>query len=349
LDKNKVQTLSENKVILTCQKCVLSTNMEGVSLDENGICNHCRAAVSDDRLQELRVQAEKQFEELAGKIKGQGSYDVVVGWSGGKDSTYTVAMLKQKYGLRVLGFSFDNGFVSPAAMKNLFTVSETLDVDLMVVKPPFSLMKQIFRESVERHDDLYPAKALHRASIICNSCMGIAKFIALRIAIEKKIPMMAFGWTPGQATVLGAVFRIPAGTIRKTQEASARPLRTLVGDAIRPYFLEEEHFADPALFPWNISPLAWLDYDEENIIEYIKQFGWTRPQDTDPNSTNCLINTFANVIHLKNLGYNPYAMELAEMVRRGKLDREEALQRLATREKPEVMRKVTERLEMNGY
>jgi hypothetical protein len=210
-------------------------------------------------------------------------------------------------------------------------------------------MKKIFRESVEHHDEMYPAKALHRASIICNSCMGMAKFIALRIAIEKQIPMMAFGWTPGQATILGAMFKIPATTIRKTMEASARPLRQLVGDDIRPYFLEEEHFANPDLFPWNISPLAWMEYDEDKIIEHIKQYGWTRPQDTDPNSTNCLINTFANVVHLRNLGYNPYAMELAEMVRRGKMNREEALERLNTKEIPGVMKNVTERLGITNF
>ena len=313
-------------------------------MDETGVCNFCRTAVSDNRLSNYRSQAEAQFLEIVRNSQGKSSFDVIVGWSGGKDSTYTLAMLKQKYGLKVLGFSFDNGFVSPGAMRNLFEVSENLGVDLMIVKPPFDLMKKIFRESIAQQNGLYPEKALHRASVICNSCMGMAKFIALRIAIEKRIPLLAFGWTQGQSPTLGATLKIPASTIRKTMEASARPLRQLIGEEIRPYFLEEEHFADPALFPYNISPLTWMDYDENKIVEYIKQYGWVRPQDTDPNSTNCLINAFANANHQRQLGFNPYAMELAEMVRRGKMTREEALERLSTSEKPEVIRQVSKKL-----
>jgi len=35
--------------------------------------------------------------------------------------------------------------------------------------------------------------------------------------------------------------------------------------------------------------LAFLDYDEETALRSIEPLGWERPQDTDPNSTNCLL------------------------------------------------------------
>lgn len=332
-----------------CKLCVLSDNMDGVRLDEEGICNHCRKVTSAEQLQKWRAEDEAEFVELAEQLRGKASYDVVVGWSGGKDSTYTVAMLKERYNLRVLGFSFDNGFISPTAIKNLNVVSESLGIDLMIVKPPLTLMQQLFRGSVA-DKDMYPRTALHRASVVCNSCMGLAKFIALRIAIEKKIPMMAFGWTPGQQTGgrMGALFPTNPKIMRPMMEASMKPLRNLVGDAVRPYFLEEEHFADASRFPWNVSPLAWVDYDEEKIKEHIKQYGWEKPTDTDPNSTNCLLNTFANVVHIKQFGFNPYAKELAGLVRQGKMSREEALERLNTREDPKVLHKVEERLGMRA-
>jgi hypothetical protein len=56
--------------------------------------------------------------------------------------------------------------------------------------------------------------------------------------------------------------------------------------------------------------------------------GWKNPKDTDPNSTNCLLNTYANQLHIEKYGYNPYSYELAELVRKGILKRDKALQRL---------------------
>jgi tRNA(Ile)-lysidine synthase TilS/MesJ len=349
---NTVETLKTLEIVekvRICKICVLSDNMDGVRLDDEGVCNHCRKVTNEAQLQRWREEDEADFIELADKVRGQSAYDVVVGWSGGKDSTYTVAMLKERYGLRVLGFSFDNGFVSPTALKNLNVVSENLGVDLMIVKPPLTLMQQIFQGSVA-DKEMYSRNALHRASVVCNSCMGLAKFIALRIAIEKKIPLMAFGWTPGQQTGgrMAAMFPTNPKIMRTMMEASQKPLRALAGDAIRPYFLEEEHFADASRFPWNVSPLAWIDYDEEKIKEHIKQYGWEKPTDTDPNSTNCLLNTFANVVHIKQFGFNPYAKELAGLVRQGKMSREEALERLNTKEDPKVLQKVEERLGMKA-
>lgn len=253
-------------------------------------------------------------------------------------------MVKEQYGLRVMGFNFDNGFTSPTALKNLFTVSENLGVDLTIIKPPFDLMRKIFGGTVE-NDKMYPGKALHRASAVCNSCMGMAKFIALRMAVEKGIPMIAFGWTPGQAAgKVGSLFKVSPEFARLQQIGSYKPLHNLVGNAIDPYFLEEEHFAQVNRFPYNVSPLSWIDYDEEMIKEHIKQYGWEKPLDTDPNSTNCLLNTFANVVHIRQRGFNPYAMELAGLVRKGKMNREEAIIRLETKEDPKVFMHVSKKL-----
>ena len=58
-------------------------------------------------------------------------------------------------------------------------------------------------------------------------------------------------------------------------------------------------------FPYNIHPLAFLDYNEDKIVGEIKQLGWQMPDDTDSNSTNCLLNAFANDVHIKNLNSIP--------------------------------------------
>jgi hypothetical protein len=80
------------------------------------------------------------------------------------------------------------------------------------------------------------------------------------------------------------------------------------------------------------------------IALIIEAYGWKRPNDLDPNSTNCLLNTFAAHVHIKQMGYHAYALELAGLVREGYLERDEALRRLEIPQTPELLTAVAARL-----
>jgi hypothetical protein len=90
--------------------------------------------------------------------------------------------------------------------------------------------------------------------------------------------------------------------------------------------------------------LAFFDYDEEAILEKISALGWRLPGDTDGNSTNCLLNVFANRNHLRRHGYHPYAFEIAGLVRGGHMSREEGLAKLADLGDQEVARDIAQSL-----
>ncbi len=222
-------------------------------------------------------------------------------------------------------------------------VTENLGVDHVIVKPRFDLLRQIFVGSAQQRD-LYAQKALERASNVCTSCMGLAKGIALRLALERGIPLMAYGWSPGQAPLSSAIFRSNPQMMRAMLQATMEPLRSLVGEAIAPYFPAEAHLADASRFPYNVSPLAFLNFNEEAEVERISRLGWQRPDDTDPNSTNCLLNAFAIQSHVEQQGFHPYALELANLVREGYLDREEAIARLEEPPNPQVLTAVRAKL-----
>jgi hypothetical protein len=196
---------------------------------------------------------------------------------------------------------------------------------------------------------MYPPRALERASGICNTCMALAKGIGLRMALEKGIPMLAYGWSPGQIPLASAVLRTNPRMLRAMVDAAMVTLKQMTDLEITTYFPEEHHLEnahhpDTPEFPVNVSPLAFLDYDEEAAVRRIQTLGWQRPQDTDPNSTNCLLNSFANSIHVKQMGYHPYVMELAGLVREGCMSREEALDRLEVAAAPEIVAAVEAKL-----
>jgi hypothetical protein len=132
--------------------------------------------------------------------------------------------------------------------------------------------------------------------------------------------------------------------VKTMQSAIFDPLHKIAGEEIDPYFLNQHHFEKDCEFPYNVSPLAFLEYDEDRIFKNMQDLGWKRPGETDPNSTNCLLNGFANLVHKERFGFHPYALELANLVREGYLDRQEALDRINTPEDLDTANRVRRKL-----
>jgi hypothetical protein len=325
-----------------CITCTLPESFPGIWFDDRGVCNFCLDFEGIESQESRKLDYKLRFETLIKKYRGQSSYDTLMCYSGGKDSTYTLALLREKYQLNVLAVSFDNGFLPEQTLLNIHNVVEELGVDHIMVKPRFDVLARIFQYCAD--NDVYPPKALERSSAICTSCMGIIKYSALRIAIEKEIPFISYGWSPGQVPISSSVLMNNPQMVQMMQKALFNPLFGIVGDDIKPYFLEEKHFGGPIHFPYNINPLAFLDYNLEVIYQDIKKLGWKRPENVDANSTNCLLNSFGNYIHKRHFGFHPYALELASLVRSGYLPRETAIARLREEEDPHIVQMVKEKI-----
>ncbi|MBN1828332.1 MAG: hypothetical protein JW884_04195 [Deltaproteobacteria bacterium] len=324
---------------------MLPETFPGVRFDVEGVCNFCRD-FNRDRLAGQKAEYRRRFKQLVKEHTGKSEYDAILSYSGGKDSTYTLMKLKQDFHLNVLAFTMDNGFMSGRAYENIRIVTGRLGVDHLLFKPRFDVMRTIFAGCARRN--IFPPKTLERASSICTACMSIVRFSVLRTAIEKKIPFLVFGWSPGQAPITASVMKNNVAFLKLMQKNASKPLHELVGDAVNPYFLRPEHLRPGRWLPYNIHPLVFLDYDEKTIFNAIDQIGWKPPQDTDAQSTNCLINSFANDVHKKRYGFHPYVFELAGLVRQGYLKRSTAQARLEQKENAELIDSIRASLGLDG-
>lgn len=98
-----------------------------IKLDENGVCNFCHQA--QKALKEIEAEKHK-LPEIIEQIKKDGEgkdYDVLIGLSGGVDSS-TALHYAVEMGLRPLCFSVDNGWNDPRADENILRIIETLKV-----------------------------------------------------------------------------------------------------------------------------------------------------------------------------------------------------------------------------
>jgi tRNA(Ile)-lysidine synthase TilS/MesJ len=330
-----------------CTNCVLPETFPGISFDAGGRCSFCQKYRGSEAQEAVKDRFKEKFLKSLEGVRGKGSYDALAAYSGGKDSTFTLMMLKQEVNLKVLAITLDHGFVSPTAVRNIQHVTGVLDMDHLMVRPGAETLRTVFRGSME--PGLYPMKALERASGICNSCMNLVKSLLLKTAIEMHVPMVVYGWSPGQAPVQSSVFKTNAPMIRQMHKAMTEPIRKMVGERLSGFLLEEHHFEKGATpesdrFPYLVNPLAFTGYSEERILEEIRKIGWVDPKDTDANSTNCLLNSFSNEVHLQQYGFHPYAFEIAGLVREGYMTREEGLKKLAAPSDPKIVEYVKTKL-----
>ncbi len=335
-----------------CLKCVLPETFPGIRFDRDGVCNYCRHSETQSTISGAdREKYRSKFDHFLKQRKQEykAPYDVIIAYSGGKDSSYTLKLLKEKYGLSVLAITFNHGFVSPQALTNIQRVTQTLNVSHLMVSPKREALIHAFRRSIS--EELYPLKALERASSICNTCMHLVKSFILKTAIEMRIPFMVYGWSPGQAPVQSSMIRLNISMIRQTQDAVRDILLPVMGEELQSFILQERHYrlleqesSGRPLFFFNVNPLAFLPYDEQSVIEEIRTLGWEKPKDTDANSTNCLLNGFANETHLERHRFHPYAREIAGLVRAGCMKREEGLAKLSERPDETVRAQVREQL-----
>ena len=330
-----------------CKTCVLPETLPGIGFNENGVCSYCSRFKGIDNQEKQKKKFRQKFLTILEETKGKGTYDALVAYSGGKDSTYILRLLKETFGLRILAVTFDHGFVSPTALENIHNVTDYLDIGNLTIRQGGKTLCDVFVKSML--PKMYPVKALERASSICNSCMNLTKSFLLKTAIEMRAPLVAYGWSPGQAPIQSSVLKTNASMVRQMQKAMIKLFQGMIGDRLSGFFLREHHFelaksSKIDLFPYLIHPLAFTNYDEAEIIANIKEMNWVNPKDTDANSSNCLLNGFANQVHIKQHGFHPYSFEIATLVREGYMTREDGLKKLSIPPDPKVVEYVKERL-----
>jgi len=336
--------MNQSAKLERCTTCVLPSTFPGIAFNDEGVCNHCQNYRGDVANDSMKLKYENKFLDLLKEKSKNAHYDLLMAYSGGKDSTYTLEVFVNRYKLKVLALTFDNTFISEQSFINMRKVCGNLGVDHMIIRPSQKMLRNVFGRAAK--EELFSAKTLERASTICTSCIGLVKAIILRTAIEKEIPFVGYGWSPGQAPVQSSVMKANPGLMKMTQKAIYEPLSKIAGDDINPYFLTEEHYAQPEKFPHNIHPLAFLEYKEEKIFTRLGELGWEKPSDTDANSSNCTVNALANQIHKDKYGFHPYVWEIANMVRSGAMTRGEGLEKIETPEDKGMVQFAEKELEL---
>lgn len=157
-----------------CTRCMYDEYVPKIFFDEKGVCNYCKMIDNVDEVYKAGTEeAEQTFLDIVAQIKKDGrnkKYDVIIGVSGGTDSSYMV-LKAVELGLRPLAVHYDNTWNSTIATENIRKVLNGLNVDLYTYVVDNKEMDDIFKSfllanvpDLDSPTDLALAEVLYRAA-----------------------------------------------------------------------------------------------------------------------------------------------------------------------------------------
>jgi len=319
-----------------CTRCILDSEIQEIKFDESGICNFCKIHELLEKQYPIGIKGEQRLSEISKKIKfaGKGKeYDCIVGVSGGRDSTYTLFMVK-KLGLRPLAVHFDNGWNSPAAVSNIMEATGRLGVDLHTVVADWEefrdLQLSFLRASVP-DADIPTDWAIYSVLYHEASKRGI-KYVIQGHAFRTE-GTSPISWTYMDGKYIQSVHkRFGSGRI------SSFPV---MGLPELLYHLFIEHIREVRI-------LEYLVYNHKNVDKILKQeLNWKYYGGHHHES---VYTKFLQSYYLPHkFGIDKRKLELAALVRSGQLKREEAIMLIAEPYpyEPEVLDYVQSKLEIS--
>lgn len=133
-----------------CKCCINTSEMENITIVD-GRCNECIEFDNIKRIFSCKNVLKIAFEKIVQKCcLTDKKYSAVVGLSGGTDSTYMLLMLVTKYKMKVKAITFDNGYLSDQAKRNIDNTVKALQVDHEYIHFNQKFLKETYKLSIEK-------------------------------------------------------------------------------------------------------------------------------------------------------------------------------------------------------
>jgi len=126
--KNTQERYNLPSEVKFCKKCTISNQRPRIKFDEYGVCSACNFA----EFKRSDIDWESREKELVALLdkhrRSDGSYDVIVPCSGGKDASYIAHELKHKYGMNPLTVTWAPHIYTDIGWKNLHNMIRVGDL-----------------------------------------------------------------------------------------------------------------------------------------------------------------------------------------------------------------------------
>ena len=126
-----------------CTRCILPATYPFIDFDADGVCNFCR----DHQPQEL-LGREALEEVLAQHRSTDGSPDCIVGFSGGRDSSYGLHLIKTEFRMNPIALTYDWGMVTDIARRNQARICGKLGIEHVLRAADIPRKRRYIRKNI---------------------------------------------------------------------------------------------------------------------------------------------------------------------------------------------------------
>ena len=299
-----------------CKSCLVTNDVPGVEIAADGVCNLCHAFKEEGPVDdgEKRRVHQRDLEATLDNIYGNGEYDCLVPLSGGKDSIYLLYKLKSQYPrLRILAFTTDVN-IPDIAWENIRRTTEKLEIDHLVYRPPYDYYRKVFRYVLKNQES--------RGAVYSISYVYAPLFEgdAIKLAVEKGIPLVLAGYSPGQPEPERMLYEFSRELIEQCSwvPPELQDSGAFTADELSRFF-DPGRYPVGTSFPRYVAPFHAWEYDQDRIMKEVVELGLVKSaKHASPIFSNYPINWLLMYSDLKHFGYNPYLPEFAALIREGK-------------------------------
>ena len=159
LDQTKLDDANKNYNVITsnnyndnlrrhsnlkrCTKCILLETYPFIKFDHNGVCNFCL-----DYDKQIFFGEKKLFQTLEKYRSKNGEPDCIVGLSGGRDSSYGLHLIKTKYKMNPIAYTFDWGLTTDISRINASKLCGKLGVEHIIRSAKIDERRSHVRENL---------------------------------------------------------------------------------------------------------------------------------------------------------------------------------------------------------
>lgn len=126
-----------------CSRCILPETMPFIEFGPDGECNYCK---------NFTPAKQKSLDELLSLLspsaRASGRPDCIVGFSGGRDSSYGLHYLKKELGLNPLAYTYDWGMITDLARRNQSRICGKLGIEQILHSADIARKREYVRKNV---------------------------------------------------------------------------------------------------------------------------------------------------------------------------------------------------------
>jgi glutamine---fructose-6-phosphate transaminase (isomerizing) len=127
-----------------CTKCLLPETFPFIHYDQNGVCNYC-----NNYKPKMQAKGLEELRDLVNRYRHKDKTpDCIVPFSGGRDSTFALHIIKKELGLNPIAFTYDWGMVTDLARRNIARVCGKLGVENIIVSADIRWKRENIRKNI---------------------------------------------------------------------------------------------------------------------------------------------------------------------------------------------------------